>query len=246
MDIDMHDKMAHPMNKRTEAGAESAAKEIDVGLDQVKLSIGDTLHLQTMQEGATERLPVKVIGYLKPVSLLVTSPTLDGKLILVRDGQPFLVRAFIGKDALAFRTEVLKNSMVPFAHVHLKYPDSVKLVRVRRSLRVPVSLIAAVTATAGSRPQALKITDLSVTGARIEATATRLAVGDTCLIVFRARLPGMEEDVSTHTLVRSLRHEQTEDGKPVVALGVEFTEMTQAHRLFLMTLVYQHIHPVPI
>jgi c-di-GMP-binding flagellar brake protein YcgR len=223
-----------------------AAKEADIGLDQVNLAIGAALQLQPMLEGATERYPVKVIGYLKPVSVLVTAPTVDGKLIFVRDGQPFFVRAFVGKDALAFKTEVLKNGLAPFPYLHLKYPDAVKLVRIRRSLRVPVVLIAAVSAAAGERPHAMKITDLSVSGARIETAATTLAAGDTCQIVFRAKLPGMEDDVSTHALVRSTRQEQTEDGKPVTALGVEFTDMTQPHRLFLMTLVYQHIHPEPI
>jgi c-di-GMP-binding flagellar brake protein YcgR len=163
----------------------------------------------------------------------------------VRDGQPFFVRAFIGKDALAFKTEVLKNVLAPFAHLHLKYPDAVKLVRIRRSLRVPVALIAAVS-SGGERPHAMKITDLSVSGARIETAATRLVPGDTCQVVFRAKLPGMEDDVSTHALVRAVRQEQTEDGRAVTALGVEFTDMTQPHRLFLMALVYQYIHPEPI
>lgn len=230
---------------RTEADPQPATKESEVGLDQVNLAIGAALQLQPMLEGAVERYPVKVIGYLKPVSLLVSAPSVDGKLIFVRDGQPFFVRAFVGKDALAFKTEVLKSALSPFAHLHLKYPESVKLVRIRRSLRVPVALIAAVSG-AGQRTQAMKITDLSVSGARIETTSTTLAPGDACQVVFRAKLPGIEEDVSAQSTVRSVRQEQSEDGKPVTALGMEFTEMSKEHRLFLMTLVYQHIHPEPI
>src|SRR3989339_229825 len=80
--------------KPAEAGGKPQGETLS--FDAVKLMPGDALQLQPLLEGQTERFSVHVIGVMKPKSLLVTAPVVDGKLIFVRDGQTYLVRAFSG------------------------------------------------------------------------------------------------------------------------------------------------------
>jgi hypothetical protein len=129
---------------------------------------GDTLQLQPLLEGQTERFSVQVIGVMKGKSLLVTAPLVDGKLIFVRDGQTYLVRAFSGLNVCAFKARILKSQLQPFPYLHLSYPDSVQAMRIRKAMRAPASIIVAVhDSEAGRQIGAGKIIDLSVGGARM-------------------------------------------------------------------------------
>jgi hypothetical protein len=86
-----------------------------LSFDAVKLMPGDTLQLQPLLEGQNERFSVQVIGVMKAKSLLVTAPVVDGKLIFVRDGQTYLVRAFSGLNVCAFKAKILKVAIAAFS-----------------------------------------------------------------------------------------------------------------------------------
>src|SRR5690606_27799886 len=54
---------------------------------RLQLNPGDLLQIQPWSgEAAGERYMVKVVGHLAPVSLLVTAPSANGKLLFVREG----------------------------------------------------------------------------------------------------------------------------------------------------------------
>ena len=123
--------------KRAEADP-AAAHEMQIStLAQIQLAPGDMVQLQTMHATHTERYQVKMLGFHAPVSIMVTSPMVQGKLVFIKEGQQFLVRGFVGKDAVAYKTRVLKSNLAPFPYLHLAYPESVQSMRIRGSARVP-------------------------------------------------------------------------------------------------------------
>jgi c-di-GMP-binding flagellar brake protein YcgR len=154
-----------------DSGAVEHAAERAASLDEIKLAIGDFFQIQAQVEQAENRYYVRLIGYLKGKSVLVTVPEADGRLCLVREGQAFVVRFFAGKNAYAFTANVLRSSNIPFPHMHLSYPSQVRGLVVRTGERVPVRIICAVAVQDGTKTVAAAglLTNLSVSGAMLSS-----------------------------------------------------------------------------
>lgn len=221
-----------------EAATEPAVEEIP--LDAVRLQVGDTLQLQG-QAGDGQRHYVKMIGYLKGLGVLVSAPTRDGKLLFMREGQAFVVRAFCGKHAYAFPTTITKVINSPFPYLHLAYPATVRGLAVRRFARVDVQIIASVSATgnAAAEPQSATIVNLSLGGAMLTA-ATRLGRrGDDVVVKFRLRLNDIESYLAVPGILRAIAPD--ENGSGLLKHGVEFGDIGQQDQLVLTAYVYQRL-----
>ncbi len=213
-----------------------------LAFEAVKLMQGDTLQLQPLLEGQTERFSVHVIGVMKPKSLLVTAPMVDGKLIFVRDGQTYLVRAFSGLNVCAFKARILKSQLQPFPYLHLSYPDSVQAMRIRKAMRAPASIIVAVHDSEDGRQSAAgKIVDISVGGARMLSPSKVGEKDQTLWLSFKVMLGDMEEYVKTPAVIRAVGEEDDEQGKRMKVFGLQFGDLPQSQRLIIMNMVYQHL-----
>lgn len=229
-------------DKPADAGGFATPREESLSFDAVKLMPGDALQLQPMLEGQTERFTVHVIGVMKPRSVLVTMPVVEGKLIFVRDGQTYLVRAFSGLNVCAFKARVLKSQLQPFPYLHLSYPDSVQAMRIRKAMRAPASIIVAVQQSEeGKQIGAGRLVDISVGGAKMFSPMKLGEKGDSLWLSFKVKLGDMEEYVKTPVIIRSEGEEEDEQGKRMKAFGVQFGEIGQSQRLIIMNLVYQHL-----
>lgn len=226
----------------SDAGGGRRPNEETLDFESVKLMPGDTLQLQPLMEGQTERYTVRVIGVMKPKSVLVTAPVVEGKLIFVRDGQTYLIRAFSGLNVCAFKAKVLKAQLQPFPYLHLSYPDSVQAMRIRKNMRAPAAIIVAVhEREEGRQTGAGKIVDLSVGGARLLSPAPLGDTEQSLWLSFKVKLGDMEEYVKTPAVIRSLGEEDDEQGRRMHATGIQFGELGQSQRLIIMNLVYQHL-----
>lgn len=229
-------------DKPGESGGFAKPQEESLSFDAIKLMPGDALQLQPLLEGQTERFTVHVIGVMKPRSVLVTMPVVEGKLIFVRDGQTYLVRAFSGLNVCAFKAKVLKSQLQPFPYLHLSYPDSVQALRIRKAMRAPASLIvAAQQSEEGKQIGAGKMVDISVGGAKMVSSMQLGQKGDSLWLSFKVKLGDMEEYVKTPVVIRSVGEEDDEQGKRMKVFGIQFGELGQSQRLIIMNLVYQHL-----
>ena len=229
-------------SRREGAPADGKPQEESLNFEAIKVALGDSLQLQPLLEGQFDRYNVRVIGVLKPKSVLVTAPMLDGKLIFVRDGQTYLVRAFSGLNVCAFRARVLKSQLQPYPYLHLSYPDSVQAMRLRKTMRAPAAIIVAVhDSEEGRQVGAGKLADISIGGARLLSGIDLGTRGQAFWLSFKVRLGEVEEYVKAPAIIRSITHEEDEQGKPVNAFGLQFGELAHAQRLILMNLVYQHL-----
>lgn len=222
----------------------ASAKPVEESLsfEAVKLMPGDALQMQPLLEGQVERYTVRVIGIMRPKSVLVTAPVVDGKLIFVRDGQTYLVRAFSGLNVCAFKAKVLKAQLQPFPYLHLSYPDSVQAMRIRKNMRAPANIIVAVHEGEEARQTgAGRIVDLSVGGARLQSPGVIGVKDQTLWLSFKVNLGDMEEYVKTPAVIRSIGVEEDEQGKAMNTYGVQFGDLNQSQRLIIMNLVYQHL-----
>lgn len=224
------------------AAAQVKPQEEILSFEALKLMPGDTLQLQPLLEGQTERFTVHVIGMLKPKSVLVTVPMVDGKLIFIRDGQTYLIRAFSGLNVCAFKAKVLKSQLQPYPYLHITYPDSVQAMRIRKAMRAPTSIIVAVHKSEdGKQMGAGKLVDISVGGAKMLSPMALGQKGDELWLSFKVTLGDMEEYVKTPIILRSEGEEEDEQGKRMKSFGIQFGELGQSQRLIIMNLVYQHL-----
>src|SRR3569833_877498 len=114
-----------PEDSSAKAGkVEPASPQRESGvlsLDQIKLGIGDTIQLQFQSDVEPSRCFVTLIGYLEGQSVLVTTPINKGSLMLVREGQDFVVRLFSGKTTNTNTTKTKHDTNTPYPHLHLAY-----------------------------------------------------------------------------------------------------------------------------
>lgn len=205
-----------------------------VGLEQMLLAAGDMLQLQVSGATPGERYPVRLIGYHAPLSVLVTAPVVNGRLVFIKEGQRFLVRGFVGRDAIGYGTRVLKSNLTPFAYLHLAWPETVQTMRIRSSARVPVNLVCAVIDDGGQH--AARMIDLSPGGARVVSSAPVGRSGDRVRLAFRINPGGAEVYLRLQGLIRLVAEESGQ-----FTTGLEFIDVGEADNLYLANMVYQHL-----
>lgn len=224
--------------EKLDVAGNGATAEVQISsLSQVQLAPGDLVQLQTLHPTHAERYQVRMIGFHAPVSLMVTSPTVQGRLVFVKEGQQFLVRGFVGKDAVAYKTRVIKSNLSPFPYLHLAYPETVQSMRIRGSSRVSVELVTAVNGPAGAA--SAKIVDLSCGGARMISPRPVAEKGDDVKLSFRINPSGLDVYLTINAKVRAVNRDETANSQ--VATGVEFVDLNEQDRLYLTNMVYQNL-----
>lgn len=217
--------------------AAAAPKEERRSLDEIKLSIGDTFHLQGQSGNTPLRYIVKLIGYARDRSVIVSTPTQDGKVMLMRDGQSFVVRLFAGKSVYAFSTSIIKSANVPYPHLHLSWPKEIKGLVVRSSVRAPVRLIASVSNAEGQSNAAM-LEDLSVGGCALTSKKPLGERGQVVNIKFKVVVNQVEQYLDIAGVIRSMEYLPGAEGSPSVQHGIQFMDVPPSDQLVLTACIY--------
>ena len=219
-----------------------------MNFDDLRLTSGTVIQLQFIDD-SRDRYPSRLMGHLEGRSILVTHPVLEGRLLRIRNGQRVIARAMTSSAAMAFTTHVEALCSMPYPYLHLTYPDSVSMNRIRCSPRIPVSMDVSLTnlsevPRSGEKPA--RLLDISPTGARLEANVDSVKVGDEISLEGLFRLSDMERTVNLSGLVRArIADTGSLSGAASVrdraAYGVEFLSISEDVRLFLHAFVYQQM-----
>ena len=110
----------------------------------LELDFGDVLQMQFLPEDKQNRHYVRVIGYWPNQSIIVTTPHVNGKVILVRESQRVAVRSMSGVNIIAFTGTVLRSCARPYPYLHISYPKELQTMALRKAQRVTFSGIAEV------------------------------------------------------------------------------------------------------
>ena len=220
----------------------SAQREAGVlSLDQIKLNIGDSIQLQFQSGLEQSRCVVTLVGYLKGQSVIVTTPIINGTMMLVREGQDFVIRLFSGKSAYAFTTMAKRVTNTPYPHLHLAYPKEVRGLVVRGSSRGRINIICHATVEDG-RGYACIARDISIGGALIAASEKMGEVGNQLTLKFRVKVKDAEHTLALNCRIRSVNASRpTVDEKPAILHGLSFEEVTSQDTLVISTLLYQNM-----
>jgi len=213
-----------------------------VSLEDARLQIGDAINLQSQAVGSNERYSVKLIGMLQGRSVLVSTPFVDGKYLLMREGQNFILRAFSGKSVFAFVTQILKSVNAPYPYLHLSYPKEVKSLVVRKGERANVKIICAITRCDETAIQeAGLITNISIGGAQMGAKKTFAQKGQTLHIKFKIVVNGVERMEELKAIVRAVSSSALADNDMPVQYGLQFIDIAPEASIPLLAFVYYQL-----
>ncbi len=218
-------------NQESELNKESAVLD----LDSVRWHVGEPFYLQ-VQENPNVRYTVKLIGYVKNQSILVTAPRIDGRGAIIRDGQNFIVRSFPGKKAYAFSASALKSVYTPHSYLHLSYPKIIRCSAIRQSSRASVKIIASISVGTPEQIGAVSLSDISMGGTSGILKRAIGKKGDRGLIKFKVNTAGEDAYLSIPIIVRSIAETENTDE---FRYGFEFVDIPTQSKIILSSFVHQ-------
>lgn len=226
---------AIPTLTPTKPVQEQNKETVMLDLDSVRWHVGETFYLQ-VHDNAQIRYTVKLIGFVKNKSILLTAPVIDGKGALIRDGQTFIVRAFPGKKAYAFTASALKSVFSPHPYLHLSYPKLVRCTAIRQGSRATVKIIASVTVGSPEQTAAATLSDLSMGGSSGIIKKPLGQKNDTGIIKFKVNAAGNDEYLTLNIILRSVTPTENTDE---FRHGFEFIDVPTQSKLILSAFVHQ-------
>lgn len=211
----------------------------------LKIQVGETLQLQPRDGEDSRRLQVRLIGYLPGASLLVTTPTVGGKTMIMREGQPFVVRMMVGKRIVGFTTTILRSCARPFPYLHLAYPSEVEQITVRKAQRVRVKLFASLKNSNPDfqfdKPRSATLVDISTAGALLVAGEPLGVAGDKVEVRCALKIAGSEKLLSLPAVIRNVHSEQGGEDEGNYYHGLEFNLKDEQDSFALHGYVYEQI-----
>ena len=226
---------------KTEATNAAQRVACALPLEQIKLNIGDTLQLQFQSESEHSRCTVTLIGYLAAQGVIVSTPMIDGSVMMIREGQIFVVRLFSGKTAYAFTAVTNRVSHMPFPHLHLSYPKEVRGLVVRGSARARAN-IDCHASIQGGNGFACVARDISSGGALIAVKVQIGEVGDKFSLKIPVKVSEAEHLLNLNCVIRSVNTSpSSDDGAPTILHGLSFENLTSQDTLVISALLYQNL-----
>ena len=216
----------------------------------MNLKVGDRVQLQPPAQLGADRHIVKLIGYVDPVSVLVTAPKVNGMRLPLLEDESVVVRVFSGQNAFGFHCSIKRVCKVPFDYLHLSFPDEIQGAVIRKSPRIKIKIIASIVdpENEGVEPLPGMIVNISSSGARVDARKPLGKAGKKVRLSFRVNLHSMEVFLTVNAVIRSVLRddESAEPAQQSVAhYGVEFQELQPNDTMILQSLIYQKMIEQP-
>ena len=213
----------------------------------LKLQVGESIQLQPRDGEAGKRLHSKVIGYLPGRSLLVTTPHVKDKVMIIREGQPFVVRMMLGNRIVGFASTVLRVCARPYPYLHLSFPDEMEQIVVRQAQRVRVKLFASLKNDnpefASEKPRSATIVDISTSGAMVTSSEQLGEVDDEVLLTCVFKIADTDKLLAIPAVLRNVHSDLSHDGtrEETYYHGLEFKVKEQTDVIALYGFVYEQI-----
>lgn len=208
-------------------------------VEELGLTFGDTLQVQ-IGDNLEQRYPVKFIG-INPASSIIISAPITGKdkVFFVREGQNVTLRFVVKNVVSGFSTQVILTRGQPYPYLHLKIPEEVQTVEVRKEVRVETDINATViNKTRGSPALTCSILNLSCSGGRVESNTQLALMNDHLNLTMPLVIHDIERLVTAECVVTYIK-DVDDEGKYIY--GVNFEEIDDDDSLILRGFIYQEL-----
>ncbi len=238
------------LDDTTAAEAEALTGAKDTGNDvfrfeDMKLKVGDRLQLQPPSQLSPERFMVRLIGYQKGASLLVSVPlTANGLRLALQEGEKVVMRVFSGQNAFGFTSSVERVCKLPYEYMHLSFPEEVRGMIIRKAPRIRTRIIASVNAgDNGSEQVSGILLNLSANGACLGARKAVGQKGEDIRISFRVHLHNVDTYLTLPAAIRAVFVDENAPGTQanLIQHGLEFTDLPPNDSVILQSMIYQQL-----
>jgi c-di-GMP-binding flagellar brake protein YcgR len=218
-------------------------KPQDFEFETMNLQVGVRLQVMTHRHLKPAQYFSTLIGYVKDEYLIIKIPTENGAPIPMSEGEPLTIRVFSGVNVCSFACSVERVFPRPLSYVHLSFPTSIQGTSLRGAMRVRAEIAARVSAPGSdAAPVACKLTNVSVTGARVESTYRLPPDSEILTLAFTLATPPANDEVPVETLaaVRNMTVARPAPDKPdVYSYGVQFIDLDPVHYTLLQNMTYE-------
>jgi c-di-GMP-binding flagellar brake protein YcgR len=212
------------------------------------LEVGDSLQLQFVNETSGNRHYVKVLGCYPGRSIIVGTPQVGGRIMLVRQDQTVIVRLMIGNDVVGFNSTVLRSCARPYPYLHLAFPKELQSSSVRKALRVSLDNVVSIRRLRhDDQPDrehsafAGRTRDISTTGALLSSNGRLGSVGDRLSMAMQVSVAGFSEEIRLHATIRNTTVLTATDEAAGTLYGIEFDAPERREAILLHGHVNQTI-----
>jgi hypothetical protein len=232
--------MGGDVSRTTNPGTLPLGDIPQAAFDDMALRVGDRMQLAPPPKLEGDPCMVRLIGYVRDLSLLVTAPPAGCWRAPVIEGDNVVMRVFSGRSAFGFVCQVEKVIRIPFDYLHLSFPRLIAGRVIRRSRRIRAEIAVKIEGGACTTGNILNI---SSTGAEVFTNAAPGETGATIGLSFTLNVHGVETPLALKAVIRSVR-ETAGDG-PAWRCGVEFQNVSVEAAAALKNLIYQELieHP---
>jgi len=208
----------------------------------IKPQPGEPVQIRLVNRNQQTYYSTRLIGYIKNVSILVTTPMVVGNPLIMADDEPVEARMVTGNNIYVFQTTIQSMHVTPTHYMHLEHPSEVRVQKLRKSPWAKTNIGVMVTDELGANEIAT-IINLSPDGAHLRAPRSLGEQGKLLKLSFPAN---MEELGATLDLNAKIKHVYAPKVTPDSAVtmleyGVAFSSVSPADALWLKALVYRHI-----
>lgn len=216
-----------------------------MSFDALRLPVGEVVKLETN----TPSMRFKAI-YTGSQANQVLILSLSSKAQYVKKlaaGTQVTLRFVAANMACALTTRVIKTPAVGLPLLFLEYPKIVNVVRIRQAIRVKSKILVSLDKADSSNmssgwPRQALCADISLQGARLEASDLLGEVGSTLMMTARMPVGNVDQLIMIHGLIRNVEDfEDPISGDFRVVHGVEFVDITEEASLVLSGFVYQQM-----
>lgn len=215
---------------------------------ELELDFGDVLQLQFLPDDDQNRHYVRVIGFLPNHSILVTTPMVKGKIMLVRESQPVAARTMTKGNIIGFTGSVLRSCARPYPYLHISFPDALQILALRGTQRVRFCGTAEVREnSATSDNQSLqpsypvRVEDLSTSGALLISEQRFGQVKSILSVHMNLNVAGGNEGFATVAIIRNIRERKNKQENTEYLYGVEFKTSDRRDVILLHAFVNEQI-----
>lgn len=214
--------------------------------DDMKLKVGDRLQLEPPPQLAKERFVVKVIGFLRGASLLVTAPiTASGLRLQLLENEKVVLRSFTGQNAFGFACTIERIIKIPYEYMHLSFPDVIQGIMIRKAPRIKTRIIATVQYGKSGAAEQLSalISDVSANGVSLESKKSLGSKGAELNLAFRVQLHNVDAYLTVQGVIRAVLNEDASDAAKsgMFRYGIELQNLQPNDSVILQSMIYQQM-----
>ncbi len=211
----------------------------------ISLTVGQELQIEVYLNDKINRFSTLIIGYLEKQSVIILTPTINGRCLILREGLQVTGRLLSGNRVYGFSAKISAVALKPYPHLHLKFPKEFESLQIREAERVGIVIPAEVTHVNNKELDnigLIDVMDVSTGGALIRSIEMLAEVSATLLIKFTVDIGDGDKVLTVPAIIRNERKQIDKDsGETCYFYGLQFDLKSTRDKLMVQGFIYEKI-----